>query len=198
MSRNGRIAAAALWVALMTLALTSSAPTRPDQTEWILRLLAGQWDGEEPLVVALFNGMGLWPFVLAAQTAPWLRGRPVPLWPFALLSLAVGAYVFLPGLVLHGRALPPARWQRAVAAPAWRALLAVAALALAGWGALAGHPAAFAAAFRGDAFVHAMTLDFCALWAASILVARERGGRWWLAGIPILGGLAVGNGAPEV
>jgi hypothetical protein len=68
----------------------------------VLRLLTGQWDGEEPVVVALFNLMGVWPFVLAAQLAPWLRRRPLPLWPFALGSMVLGAFVLLPGLAVAG------------------------------------------------------------------------------------------------
>lgn len=193
MSGVGRGVAAGLWVALMVLAATSTAPSRPDQGEWIVRLLTGQWAGEEPAVVALFNLMGVWPFALAAQTAPWLRSRPVPLWPFAVASMVVGAFVLLPGLVVHGRPSAPA--PAALTARPWLAVLLAGTVGLAGWAALAGDPAAALAAFRGDRFVQLMSFDFCALWLASVLIARERGGAWGWALVPIVGALVHVEGA---
>lgn len=189
LSVGGRLAAAVVWVLLLVEAVWIAPPARPDQTEWLLRLMRGDWAGEEPLVVALFNLMGVWPFVLGAQLAPWLRGRPVPLWPFALGSMVVGAFVLLPGLVVGGSALP-APWQRWLDRPVWLGFLAVVASGLAIFGGVAGDPAAYQRAFWTESFVHVMSFDFLALWFVSVLVARERGGPWVWALVPILGGLA--------
>jgi hypothetical protein len=184
-----RVGAVVLWVALLGEALAFAPPARPDQGAQVVRLLTGQWSGEEPVVVALFNLMGVWPFVLAAQLAPWLRRRPVPLWPFALGSMALGAFVLLPGLALGGAPQPMARWQGWLTRPAWLGLLALAATALFGF-ALTGSHAGYAHAFHHESLVHVMTFDFGALWLTSVLVARERGGPWGLALVPILGALA--------
>lgn len=118
-----RVGAVVLWVALIGEAVVWAPPARPDQGAWVLRLLTGQWDGEEPVVVALFNLMGVWPFVLAAQLAPWLRRRPLPLWPFALGSMVLGAFVLLPGLAVGGAPQPMGRWQGWLTRPAWSVVL---------------------------------------------------------------------------
>ncbi|MEZ4317785.1 MAG: hypothetical protein R3F61_09785 [Myxococcota bacterium] len=184
----------AVWVALFALllgeALLLSPPQRPDQTAWILRLLTGDWAGEEPLVVALFQLMGVWPLALAALLAPWLRREPVPLWPFALGSMALGAFSLLPGLALGGTPVPPARWQQRLGSRVVAGGIAVPALVLFGWGVVAGSPSAFAAIWRTEQFVHVMALDFLTLWAVSIGVARHQGGPWALTFVPVLGALA--------
>lgn len=177
------------WCVLVAEAVLVAPPARPDQSEWLWRLLSGEWAGEEPAVIALFNLMGVWPFALAAQLAPWLRRRPVPLWPFAIGSMFLGAFVLLPGIAIGGTPVPAASWQRWLAKPAWLAVLALATFALVAYGAT-GSAAGFAHAFRTEQFVHVMTLDFVSLWALSILVARERGGPWAITAVPVLGSLA--------
>ncbi|MCB9674307.1 MAG: DUF2834 domain-containing protein [Alphaproteobacteria bacterium] len=187
MTAPARFVLVAAWVALLGEALLLSPPPRPDQWAWLFRLSTGDWAGEEPLVVALFMLMGVWPLALAGLFAADLRREPVPLWPFALGSMALGAFVLVPGLALGGRPLPMAEWQRWVGSRALAAVLLVPTLGLMAWGLWAGSPAAFAAAWRTEQFVHVMALDFCTLWLVSVVGATSRGGRGWLALVPLVG-----------
>jgi len=182
---------AVLWVGLVVWAVVASPPARPDQGEWLIRLLTGDWAGEEPWVVVVFNLMGVWPFALAALLAGSMRREPVPLWPFALSSMFVGAFGLVPGLVIGGRDRPMAAWQRWLQHPALRVGLAGVTLVLLAWAVGAGEPAEFLEAFRTEQFVHVMTLDFAALWVTSVVVAHARGGRWAWAFVPILGALGL-------
>ncbi len=104
-----RIAYLLLFALLLGEALLFSPPQRPDQTEWVMRLLTGDWAREEPSVVALFQLMGVWPMAMLALLAPRLRRGPVALWPFVLGSMALGAFMLLPGLALGCEAKPVAR-----------------------------------------------------------------------------------------
>lgn len=188
-----RVGLFALWAVLMAEALLLSPSARPDQTAWLIRLMTGDWAGEEPLVVALFQLMGVWPVAMAALLAPRLRRRPIPLWPFALASMALGAFVLLPGVVLGGTPLAPserARWQTWLGSRVLVGLAAIPAVALVVWGLVAGSPAAFLEVWRTEQFVHVMALDFCVLWAASVVLAwAEDPDGAWVACVPLFGAL---------
>ncbi|MBX2799558.1 MAG: hypothetical protein KTR31_17915 [Myxococcales bacterium] len=184
-----------LWIALVAEALLLSPAPRPDQGAWIVSLLVGDWDGQEPMVVALFQLMGVWPFALAAALAPRLRRRPVPLWPFVAASMVVGAYALLPGLALGGEPVEPQqRWQQWLRHRGFLAVLGVVTLGLITWGALAGSVQGYLHAFRTEQFVHLMSLDFLALWLTSVLVARREGGPWAWTLLPVVGTLLWASG----
>ena len=177
----------ALFAALLGEALLLAPPGSDGTAGRVVDWLTGSWSGYEPMVVAHFQSMGVWPVVLAAMCAPWLRGRPVPLWPFALGSMALGGFVLLPGLALPRRAGPPvwgigSRWVGVGAG--------VVTLALAGWALAAGHAGAWQTAYGSDQLVHVMTWDFIALWAVSIGIAQARDGRGWWCVVPLLGACA--------
>jgi len=184
-----------LFALLLGEALLLSPSQRPDQTEWVLRLLTGDWAGEEASVVALFSLMGVWPMAMFALLAARLRRAPVPLWPFVLGSMALGAFVLLPGLALGSGSGPVARWQRWLGSRGLAAVLLVAALGLMGWAVVSGDPLAFVHVWRTEQFVHVMSHDFLVLWLTSVVVAHEQrvelGARWWWTAVPLLGALAV-------
>jgi hypothetical protein len=181
-----------IFALLLGEALLFAPPQRPDQTEWVLRLITGDWSGEEASVVALFNLMGVWPLAMGALLAPRLRRSPVPLWPFVLGSMALGAFVLLPGLALGAGSGPVARWQTWLGSRGFAAALLVAALGLMGWALVAGDPTAFARVWRTEQFVHVMSHDFVALWLTSMVAAHELGeDRWGWTAVPLLGALAL-------
>lgn len=184
-----------IFALLLGEALLFSPSARPDQTEWVIRLLTGDWAGEEPSVVALFQLMGVWPVAMLALLAPRLRRSPVTLWPFVLGSMVLGAFSLLPGLALGGATAPVARWQSWVGSRGLASLLLAAAVVLFGWAAVAGSPSRFLEIWRTDQFVHIMALDFVALSVASVVIAHEQrealGPNWWWAAVPLLGALAL-------
>lgn len=189
MAKWSRLVLVVLWSLLLAEALLLSPPARPDQSEWLLRIATGDWAAEEPLVVVLFNLMGVWPVAMGALLAPRLRRSPVPLWPFVVASMALGAFVLIPGLVLGGEPRDVRPWQRWLGSRWMAGLLLVPTVLLLAWGALAGSPAAFLQVWRTEQFVHIMALDFVTLWSVSILVAQQSGERWALALVPLVGPL---------
>lgn len=61
-----RIGFGLLWLAFVGYAFLGAPPDDPQTLDLITRLSTGQWQGINPLVVALFNLMGLWPVAFAA------------------------------------------------------------------------------------------------------------------------------------
>jgi hypothetical protein len=159
----------------MTDALGFAPPGRPDTGAWVVRLLTGQWSGEEPLVVGLFNLMGVWPLVVATWLG-WANLRRWTLGPFVLGSLFLGAFVLLPGLLLTG-------YRGALVREPWRPLrttvavgLALVAAGIAVPSVVLGDPETFVTIWRSDGFVHVMALDFLAFAVTWGVVRRELSG----------------------
>lgn len=155
-----------LWVGFVGYAAILAPPDQPDTVDLILRLSTGNWDGINPALVAVFNAMGLWPMVYAAVVLVDGHGQRLPAWPFVAASFAVGAFAMLPYLALRSPvawAGPEDRVLRVVGSRWFGAGLAVAAMALLGWGLLAGDWPNFWHQWQTSRFVHVMTLDFCAL-----------------------------------
>ena len=186
---NRRAIAAAGWLLLVFIAFGPLAPTesRPDQSEWIWRLLSGQWEGENVVLVALFQCMGIWPMLMVLRLrAVWTDpGRPA--WPFLGGAFVLGCFALLPWFAWTTREEAPAP-PASRGAAALSAVLGASALGLLGWGAFSGDAAGFLELFRSDAFVWAMSWDFVAFWllAACLAPTGSRFGRggWWL---PLVG-----------
>ncbi|MBE9110509.1 DUF2834 domain-containing protein [Nodosilinea sp. LEGE 07298] len=155
-----------LWLGFILYAFILAPPDRPDTADLILRLSTGNWEGINPIVVALFNAMGIWPMVYAALALVDGHGQKLRAWPFVLVSFAVGAFALLPYLGLRqpnpsfggpkGLRLLESRWLGAV--------LAAGAIALAAFALLKGDWPDFWQQWQTSRFIHVMSLDFCALW----------------------------------
>ncbi|MEN0064747.1 MAG: hypothetical protein AAGA48_21560 [Myxococcota bacterium] len=197
MSLRSRIGLGIVWAILLAYAVLFAPPSRPDQDAWVMRLLTGEWEGEEPWVVVIFNLLGVWPLVMASLLAPWLRRRPIGLWPFVAGSMALGAFILIPGLVIGGKPQPVATWQRFLRHPAFRGALALGTMAMVAGAIALGDPEEYARIFARDQFVHVMSLDFAVLYLTSVVVAREQGGSWGWALLPLLGGLLVARPLDE-
>lgn len=181
-----------LWIALVAVAAFEAPPTRADSGAWVMRLIRGEWGGENAAVVALFNVMGVWPWLLAARLRDELFARRLPAWPFVLLANVGGAFVLLLYFVLrpeHVEHRPLPRALAWIGHPVFAAVLGLIGLALAGWAVLAGDLAAFLATFREEGFVHIMIFDFLACHAIFVLATAERASPTW-AWVPVLGSSA--------
>lgn len=178
-----------LWTALVAEAALL-APAGEGLPDWVLAVSSGDWGAHDPLVIAHFMLMGVWPLLLLAQTADRWRTRPVPLLPFVALTMALGAFVLLPGLMIVGsQRHAVGRVGRIARHPLVQALLALQAIGLAAWGFGAGSTSAWLEAFRTDPFLHIMTFDSLAVWATSVALARDSqdGVPWTRALIPAVG-----------
>ncbi|NJL87165.1 MAG: DUF2834 domain-containing protein, partial [Leptolyngbyaceae cyanobacterium SM1_1_3] len=90
-----------LWISFGLYAFLLAPPDQPDTFELIGRLSTGDWDGINPLVVALFNLMGVWPLVYGCVALIDGHEQKVPAWPFVVGSFGVGAFLLLPYLALR-------------------------------------------------------------------------------------------------
>ena len=90
-----------LWLGFILYAFLLAPPDQPDTLDLITKLSTGQWTGINPLVVSLFNLMGIYPLIYSAVLLIDGRGQKIPAWPFVLGSFAVGAFAILPYLALR-------------------------------------------------------------------------------------------------
>ncbi|EIM05530.1 hypothetical protein A1A1_15693 [Planococcus antarcticus DSM 14505] len=161
-------------------------------------IFSGDLGAIDPLVLAVFNSLGLFPLIFV--TVLLLNDRQKwPAWPFALLSFGVGAFSLLPYFAFGSRQADrgirtPAWLVRFLSSRFWLIVLmlfwVINALTL-----LQGFSlAAYQDAFFASGLVSVMTVDWFVLWGLSVYTVY----RFYpdaklksLAWIPILGPVLV-------
>jgi hypothetical protein len=156
-----------IWMGLIVYAFGFAPPNQPNTFQLIQRLSTGDWDGINPLIVALFNLMGIWPLIYSCVLIADGRLQPIPAWPFVLLSFGVGAFALLPYLGLR-QANPEFsgvknRLIQVLDSRITGIILTLMAIALIGYGLLGGNWNNFITQWQTDRFIHVMSLDFCLL-----------------------------------
>jgi hypothetical protein len=200
-----------LWLGLVIYAFGFAPPNQPDTFELIQKLSTGQWQGINPLVISLFNIMGVWPMIYACLLLLDGRGQKIPAGLFVGASFGVGAFALLPYFALRQPnpsftgektallKLLDSRWTGA--------LLAAGTIALLAYGLLAGDWSDFAQQWRTDRFIHVMSLDFvllCLLFPAVLGDDMARRGLqnqrifWAVSLVPLLGAVAYLTGRPPI
>jgi hypothetical protein len=189
-----------VWLGLIAYAFILSPPDQPDTFDMILRLSTGDWVGINPLIVALFNAMGIWPMVYACVALIDGQGQKIPAWPFVVGSFAVGAFAILPYLALrqpNPKFLGPKTAVLRLVDARWvGALLMVGAIAVLTLGLLNGDWADYWQQWQTNRFIHVMTIDFAMLWLLFPALLQDDMARrnlkqpWIYAGVlalPLLG-----------
>ncbi|MEM8642249.1 MAG: DUF2834 domain-containing protein [Cyanobacteria bacterium P01_G01_bin.54] len=198
-----RISLILLWLGFLVYAFAFAPPDDPQTLDLIINLSTGQWDGINPLVIALFNIMGVLPVLYCAVVLVDGRGQRVPAWPFAIASFFLGAFALLPYLILRQ---PNPQFSGELNGnlrlfdSRWLGLgLSLAALVLVGWGVSQGNWADFGQQWQTSRFIHVMSLDFCLLsclfgtLVGDDMARRNLAGKrlfWLVALIPLFGPLA--------
>ncbi|MEY3334735.1 MAG: hypothetical protein RLZZ176_3038 [Cyanobacteriota bacterium] len=91
-----------LWLGFVSYAFFFAPPDNfPESLELIKNLSTGNWQGINPLIISLFNIMGIWPFVYSAVVFFDGRNQKIPAWPFASAAFGLGAFALLPYLALR-------------------------------------------------------------------------------------------------
>ncbi|MGI2908145.1 DUF2834 domain-containing protein [Tolypothrix sp. VBCCA 56010] len=162
-----KIAFGLLWLGFITYAFVFAPPDQPDTFELIKNLSTGQWQGINPLVIALFNIMGVFPMIYSAVLFIDGRGQKIPAWLFAIPSFAVGAFAILPYLALResNKQFPGKKdfFIKLLDSRFTGIALTLGTIVLVGYGLLAGDWGNFVKQWQTSRFIHVMSLDFCVL-----------------------------------
>lgn len=189
-----------LWLGFVAYAFLLAPPHQPGTFSLIKDLSTGQWNGINPLVVALFNIMGVIPMLYGCFLFLDGRGQRLPAWGFAALSFGVGAFALLPYLALRSpnpTFVGEKNWLLKLLDSRWTgAVLALSAIGLLVYGLTAGDWSSFVAQWRSDRFIHVMSLDFCLLAVLFPALLRDDMARrgweddrvfWAVALLPLVG-----------
>ena len=157
-----------LWLGVIIYAFFLAPPDNYEETfELIKRLSTGQIEGINPLIVSLFNIMGIWPMIYGCVLFFEGRGQKVRAWPFAALSFGVGAFTILPYLALR-EPNPEFTGQKnlflkILDSKITAILLLLGSAGLVAWGLINGDWGDFFVQWQNKRFIHVMSLDFCLL-----------------------------------
>ncbi|AFY68446.1 hypothetical protein Pse7367_0129 [Thalassoporum mexicanum PCC 7367] len=156
-----------LWLLLVGYAFFLAPPNQPDTFELIKNLSTGQWQDINPVTIALFNLMGIWPMIYACLMLIDGVGQKVPAWVFLVLSFGVGAFAILPYLALREDNYTFTGSKNAllkVVDSRWTGMaIAVVATLFFLYAIANGDWKAFNQQWVSDRFIHVMSLDFCLL-----------------------------------
>jgi hypothetical protein len=195
-----KIGLGTLWLSFTLYAFFLAPPAQPDTFPLIQNLSIGQWQDINPLVIALFNLMGIWPIVYTALCCFDGRGQKIPAWPFAAGSFALGAFIMLPYLILR-EPNPKFTGEKTkllqTLESQWFGLsVLLGTIVLFGYGLSQGNWADFLHQWQTDRFIHVMSLDFCLLTILFPLLLRDDMTRrelqnpalfWTISSFPLLG-----------
>ncbi|MBD6615920.1 DUF2834 domain-containing protein [Komarekiella sp. 'clone 1'] len=162
-----KIAFGGLWLGFVTYAFLLAPPTQPGTFELIKNLCIGQWQGINPLVIALFYIMGIWPLIYSALVFIDGREQKIPAWPFATASFGVGIFTLLPYLALRESNKQFVGKKNAflklLDSRVLGIILTVATLILVTFGLRGGDWGNFVQQWQTSRFIHVMSIDFCLL-----------------------------------
>jgi hypothetical protein len=155
-----------IWIGFIIYAFFLAPPDQSNTFELIKNLSIGQWQGINPLVISLFNLMGIWPLIYTAVMLIDGRGQKIPAWPFATASFAVGVFAILPYLALRTTNQQFVGKKnlliKLLDSRVTGIILAIGTVILVAYG-LQGDWEDFIQQWKSSRFIHVMSLDFCLL-----------------------------------
>ncbi|MEH1852157.1 MAG: DUF2834 domain-containing protein [Nostoc sp.] len=179
-----KIAFGLLWLGFIVYGFFLAPPDQPDTFELIKNLSLGHWQGVNPLVIALFNLMGIWPLIYSAVVFIDGRGQKIPAWLFATASFAVGAFALLPYLALrepNNQFLGKKNTLiKVLDSRVTGFVLTVATVILVAYGLRGGDWGSFVQEWQTNRFIHVMSIDFCLLSLLfPVLLGDDMARRGW-------------------
>lgn len=198
-----------IWLGFSAYAFLLAPPNDPKTVEQIIALSTGQWGKLNPVIVALFNLMGVWPMLYAAVALPDGHCQPeqndgdrsvTQAWPFVVGSFGLGAFMLLPYLALRSPAPhwrgESSRFLNILTSRLFGLFLLANALLWLGYALSQGDWSNFLAQWQSSRFIHVMSLDFCLLTILFPVLAQDDARRhglaspqwtWLTPALPILG-----------
>lgn len=192
-----------MWLVFISYAFIFAPPDRPETWTLIYNLSTGQLTGINPIIIALFNLMGVWPMIYSCVLFVDGKGQKIPAWPFALASFGVGAFAILPYLALR-QPNPEFSGQKnlflKVLDSRWTSIIiTLLAITMLIFGINTGNWQDFIQQWQTSRFIHVMSLDFCLLALVFPALLKDDMARrglqnnqifWIISLLPLLGPLA--------
>lgn len=164
-----------MWLALVahsvifTVEKVNSSPPGffQQDLDLIINMSILEWDGINPIIIAIFFIMAILPWVYGAFILFDSQEQAFSPYPFFIASFGLGAYALVPYFALRQ---PDTTWQKKKGLllkvldsrlMAMVSLLSVLALVI--WGAINGDWSDFVNQWQNSQFVHLMSTDFCIL-----------------------------------
>ena len=156
-----------IWLTFIIYAFSIAPPDRPETLDLILNLSTGQITEINPLIVALFNLMGIMPAIYTCLMLVDGQGQKITAGKFVLAAFGIGAFALLPYFALR-QANP--HWQgkkskllSITESPITAITLTIFTLGLIFFGVDTGNWIDFVQQWQTNKFIHVMSLDFCLL-----------------------------------
>ena len=201
-----------IWLALVSYSVISSiygfktgafAPVEQDFNE-IIKMSLVEWEGINPIEIAIFYIMGIFPLVYGAFILFDSKESQVSPYPFFAASFGLGAFALLPYFVLRHPHTSPKKEEslllKVLDSRLTAIVCSISILVLIVWGAINGDWLSYLEQWQHSQFVKVMSLDFCTLClllpAATLKDDMQRRGIdntklfWLIASIPLFGSLA--------
>lgn len=156
-----------LWLALTIYAIASSfTKTQQGDFELIFKMSTGQLTGINPIIIAIFYIMGIFPIIYAAFIL-FDSNQKISPYPFSIVSFGLGAFALLPYLALRQTDITwnkSKNWLLKILDSRLTAIASSAALiTLMIWGLTQGNWSDYVAQWQTSQFIHVMSIDFCLL-----------------------------------
>jgi hypothetical protein len=164
-----------IWLLFVGYAFFLAPPDSADSMQLIIDLSTGKWAGINPLIISLFNLMGILPMVYACLILIDGKTQRLSAGLFSAASFAVGAFAILPYLALrvphsntnearHQTSNIERRGMIKLVDSRWLGVaLTIGAIGLLIYGITQGDWGDFVRQWQTSRFIHVMSLDFCLL-----------------------------------
>ena len=166
-----------LWLGFISYGFIFAPPEDPNTFDLIQKLSAMETEGINPLIVSLFNLMGILPLMYAPLLLIDGKGQKLVAFPFVILSFAVGAFALLPYFAFR-QPEPDFRRQKSwllklLDSRVFGVLIAGLFLLLFITGLRTGNWNDFILQWQNSRFIHVMSLDFCLLVLLFPVILRD-------------------------
>jgi hypothetical protein len=156
-----------IWVGFIAYVFFLAPPIQPDTLKLLQNLFTGQWQLINPIVLSVFNLVGI--CLLMHSCLLFFDGRmqKIPAWPFALASVGTGVVGLLPYLALRepNQEFSGSKdtWLKLLDSRWTGVILSVSAIAIIAYGLVFGDWENFVEQYQTSRFINAMSLAVCLL-----------------------------------
>ncbi len=142
-------------------------PIQPDTLKLLRNLFTGQWQLINPIVLSIFNLVGICLLIHSCLLFFDGRMQKIPTWPFALASVGTGVLGLLPYLALRepNQEFSGSKdiWLKLLDSRFTGIILSLSAIGLLAYGLLFGNWENFIEQYQSSKFINAMSLAVCLL-----------------------------------